>query len=209
MYRVEHDGAYPLEKVTVLFDQDAVEASLKERAHAPVGAVDLLSVDPVELPPAFGKRGIGRFHQQRVGADHRAVGRTEPVKAFAGPAQGSEERDALVVGVVENAIASLVTACGDRVQRLRQIPVARIWPYPGCTRLRRPQRIRRLGLMCNERPEHPAGIFKQGERYLGPNFVRAVVLEHLEQNSAKMPTQCADGLVVCLAFLALFLIVAL
>ena len=55
--RVEHAGACPLEKITVLLDQDTLEPSLKERAHAPVGAVDVLAVDPVQLSHAFGKIG--------------------------------------------------------------------------------------------------------------------------------------------------------
>ncbi len=96
-HRVEDQVARKLEKVTVLIDQDTLEASLKEVADTAMGTVDVLGVDTVELSHALGQIGVGRFDQQMIMIRHQAIGMTDPVETFAGSAQDVQKRDAVVV----------------------------------------------------------------------------------------------------------------
>ena len=50
-------------RIVFPLDQDAFEATLKQVPNSPMGAIDVLCIDPVQLPHPFGEIGIWGLNQ--------------------------------------------------------------------------------------------------------------------------------------------------
>jgi hypothetical protein len=106
--QVQDDVARALEQVALTLDEQGAVATAEEMPGAPMAAVEVLGVDPVQLAHGAGEVGHRRLDEQVEVVLPQAVGVAEPAEAGADAFQALEPEPA--VAVVAHDRLALVAA---------------------------------------------------------------------------------------------------
>ena len=113
-YRIQHHITAGLQEVALLLYQDGLVSALKEMSHTLMPLVEMLGVDPIELPHSEGKIPLRGLGDQVIVIVHQAVGVTEPMVPLIDLAEEIQKGDAILV-VPEDRILG-ISARGKMVE---------------------------------------------------------------------------------------------
>lgn len=110
-HRIENDVSNELEQVTLAFDQNSFEPSLKQMADPAMAFIETLGVPLVEPLHTAGQPDLGRLDEQVVVVRHQHPRVQKP--AALGDDAREETHEAAAILIVTADVATFVTTAGD------------------------------------------------------------------------------------------------